>query len=191
MLIPHQTTEERNRALTTPDGLWIRTCYEPELAPAYAEMSRSRLLEPWDAVLLLNNEDLDNVGDDWAKIFLRMPHIPDIDDSGIYHPDDDIVRMEIDYDPPNDVAFLPLYDADFKTKCVHFLLDKEALQRKMLRLIWLDEHGECVWWNWMELDSTQDFEGLRNGLGFGFNKFIEFADGDPRYLEKGVLASYG
>ena len=92
VLIPHQTTEERNRALTLPDCLWIRTCYEPNLTSAFADMIRFMVAPR--ASFLIDNQTLYDVDDDWSKVLLRMPHIPDVE---MYYADPDIVDYQLEY----------------------------------------------------------------------------------------------
>jgi hypothetical protein len=107
-----------------------------------------------------------------------MPHLPDVD---IYYSDQDIVVSEADYEPPEDDALLPLYNANFTMKCVHLLLDKEALQRKMLKVLWLDRHGMVVWWNWMAPSDVQEI---------GLNRILELAEVNLISREKGVVVPY-
>lgn len=186
ILTPHQTIEERNRALTVPHCLWIRTCYDPNLTSAFADMTRF-MVAPKE-YSLIDNQGLYNVGNDWSKVFLRMPHIPDVE---TYYADPDVLDYEVEeYEPPEEVDLQPLYDADLKMKSVHFLLDKEALQRQLLKVLWLDRHGKLVWWNWMAPSNVQTFEGLWNGLGIGLGRIMEMAEEDAQYCEKGVIVPY-
>jgi hypothetical protein len=92
---------------------------------------------------LIDNQALYDVGNDWSKVFLRMPHIPDVE---TYYADPDVLDYEVEeYEPPEEVDLQPLYDADLKMKSVHFVLDKEALRRQLLKVLWLDRHGKLVW----------------------------------------------
>jgi hypothetical protein len=84
----------------------------------------------------------------------------------------------------------PLYNADLQMKCVHFLLDKEALQRRLLKVLWLDGHGKLVWWNWMAPSNVQTFDGLLNGLGIGLGRIMEMAEEDAKYRKKGSVVPY-
>jgi hypothetical protein len=85
---------------STNDRLWVRTCYEPNIALAYAEIARDRLLYAYNACLLIYNKVLYDVGNDWTEILPSMPYIPDVD---VYYSDPTIVRPEIDSEPPEDV----------------------------------------------------------------------------------------
>jgi hypothetical protein len=61
--------------------------------------------------VLVNNQTLYDVGDDWFKILLRMAYIPDKE---IYFEDPDVLRYEMDYEveyePPEEVDLQPLYN---------------------------------------------------------------------------------
>lgn len=54
-----------------------------------------------NAEFLVDNQTLYNVGDDWFKILLRMPYIPDVE---IYYTDPDVVGQEVEYEPPEEIV---------------------------------------------------------------------------------------
>ena len=77
-----------------------------------------------------------------------------------------------------------------KEKLVIYLLDNEALQRKMLKVCWFDLGGNSVWWNWMSPSDTQDLEGHLFGLGHRLDYVLEMSDSDPAICEEGALIQF-
>lgn len=142
-------------------------------------------MDSHDARRVLDNEMLyGNLGGDLTKLFLRMPQLADTVAYCGYPETED---LPLDSELPADGSMIPLYNAVMKERLVIYLLDKEALQKKMIKLIWFDLGGNCVWWNWITLSDTQDFEGHLFGLGHRLDFIFELSDGDPSLLEAGAL----
>lgn len=186
VLVPYQTVDERNRALCVMDCLWLRTCYEPSLAEAYKEMTQHIQIYPNEPSPILNDENLYNFNEDWSKIFLRMPQLPDV---VAYCGNPELEDKDIVDEMPEDEALLPAWDAEGKWRSVHYLLDREAQQKKLAKVIWLDLHGNCIWWNWMIPTGSENFEARWHGLGKGFAQVRELCETHPEYREKGALLS--
>jgi hypothetical protein len=191
VLAPFQTIRERNVseyiANNSHDPVWLRTCYKSELVPAYEEIVADFDDGVCDARLLLDDETLyGQVGDDWAQALLRLPLIPD---THIYEDDVDGEEGLFDLSPPDEDLMLPLYDAALKEKSVMYLLDEEALREKVVKVLWLDVHGNCVWRNTIRPDEVTSFEA-RPRTGGTLWEFLERSYNDPTLFELGALIEY-
>jgi hypothetical protein len=128
--------------------VWIRTCYATDLQAAYDEIIEAGLREDEnpDGLLVLDNEDLyGSYEEDWTKVFLRLPMLPD----AVYYSEDDPKKDEPTdtRDPPSDEAYLPLRNASTQDKQVVYVVDEQALRTNLVKLIYLDTHGNAVWHN--------------------------------------------
>lgn len=141
-------------------------------------------MDIFEASSVLDDKNLYNFEEDWSKILLRMPQLPDVVPYCNYPEDEDKDFMD---DKPEDEALLPIWKAELKWRSVHYILDREAQEKRLLKVIWLDLQGNCVWWNWMTPIGTQNFEALRHGLGKGFSQVMDLAIDFPQYREKGAL----
>jgi hypothetical protein len=135
--------------------------------------------------IVLDDESLYcRYGDDWTKVFLRLPQLPD---TVIYyndgHPENDETQLPIS--PPNDEASLPLYNAVMKCKSFHYLVDEEALQEKLVKVHFLDIHGHSVWYNRIRPEHIQDFEA--GPCGGHLSGHLETCEDEPSLLQPGTL----
>jgi hypothetical protein len=169
VLVPHQTTAERNIAVHTEPCIWVRTCYEPSLALAFEEMTHEIRNDAYEYYCLFDDPALyGSVGPDLVGLYLRMPQLPDtVGYSG--YPEDEDVPLELDPPEPGEEHKSRLHDAVFKARDIMYLLDEEALRKKMLKVVWTDLGGKPVWWNWLSPTATQGFEGHYYGLGHGLH----------------------
>ena len=110
-------------------------------------------MDAYNAHRVLDNEaHYGHLGGDLSKLFLRMPQLPDtVAYCGVPKTED----LPVDIELPEDESMEPLYRAVMKEKLVVYLLDKEALQKKMLKVKWFDSEDSCVWWNWMQPSETE------------------------------------
>ena len=86
MLVTHQTAHEWNISLVSCAGwqaVWLRTCYDPDLAEKYEEMKRESAVPGWG---FSGNKVLDDPsrydfddssGDPWRQVLVRVPGITD------------------------------------------------------------------------------------------------------------------
>jgi hypothetical protein len=149
-------------------------------------MTSHKRIDSYDLIDILDDENLYNFEEDWTRFLLRMPQLPDV---VAYCGNPELEDRDIVEDPPENEALLPAWDADLKWRSVHYLLDREALQKKLLKVIWLDLHGNCIWWNWMVPLGSENFEARWHGLGKGFMQVTELYETHPEYREKGALLS--
>ena len=98
----------------------------------------------------LDDEALYNFGSDWSKILFRLPELCDTqqlleEESLVYLPEE----IEGGEEERASVAVVTRL----------FLVDEEALRERLLKVLWLDAHGFCVWWNKLELVDLENFHG--------------------------------
>jgi hypothetical protein len=196
VLAPHQTIKERNLlnhvSSHLHDPFWIRTCYAPELQAAWEEILEEGLAE-WkdlDELLVLNDENLyGGYGSDWTKIFLRLPMLPDAE---LYYPDRVKVDEEKSYlEPPKDEKLMPIFKASLADKQVVYLVDEEALKKKLVKLIHLDLRGQVVWHNTIVPENIWVFEANYYRGGMLSEIMMRFGgDDDGLILEPGTLLPY-
>jgi hypothetical protein len=187
VLAPCQTVAERNIATHTEPCIWLRTCYEPSLAPVFEEMTKDIRNDAWECYRLFENEALyGGIGPDLVGLYLRMPHLPDTVGYCGY-PETEDLPISLDLDRPEEESKWPLYDAVLKVRGIMYLMDKEAFRKKMLKLVWVDLSGNPVWWNWLPPSSTRDFEGHYYGLGHALHWLLEKGSGSSHYDEEGAV----
>jgi hypothetical protein len=163
VLAPHQTFKERNLsqhvASRLNQPLWIRTCYDPDLQAVYEQMIEAGLRdsENPDRLLVLDNEELyGGFGEDWAKVFLRLPLIPDA--VAYLGGDPEQEDVPLDVEQPDEETHLPLFRALLRDKQAVFLVDEQALRTNLVKILYLDIHGQAVWQNTIEPEEIEYFE---------------------------------
>jgi hypothetical protein len=167
-----------------PYPVWIRTCYAVELDAAYRDMFEFGQTDFGPEIVLDNESLYGQFRQDWAKVFLRLPQLPD---TIVYYnderPENDETQLAIS--PPNNEAQLLLYNAVMKCKSVHYLFDEEALQEKLVKVHFLDIHGQSVWYNKIRPEQIQDFEA--HPSGGHLSAHLETCGDDPSLLQPGAL----
>lgn len=165
MLATHQTAHERNISLVSCDGcqtVWLRTYYDPGLAEKYELMKWESEVPGWG----VSGEDKilddpsrydfdDGSGDSWRRVLICMPGITDFrgvfdldgDGSNIQYisgqDDEEVVarRQEIEE------KWRDLSLAQLRIQVGVYLLDREAIESGLIKILWLDEHGQIAWEN--------------------------------------------
>jgi hypothetical protein len=188
VLVPHQTLQERNFGHDPHVGTratWLRTCYAPELDKSYEDM----LGETCDTVVYpehtLDDADLYDLEEKWDRVLNRIPTLCDV----YFNEGQHEWFLSHDPPPPSDPTF-GLWDAALREVAMVYLIDRQALLEKLITVMWLDCHGECVWWYRIKADYDQlmSFTGRLARTG-GLMAFLEFAD--PGMVGEGVLEKGG
>jgi hypothetical protein len=97
-----------------------------------------------------------------------MPQLPDtVGYSG--YPEDEDVPLKLNPLELGEEHKARLHHAVLKARGIMYLLDKEALKKKMLKVVWMDLSGKPMWWNWLSPTAMQGFEGHYYGLGHGLH----------------------
>lgn len=181
VLKPFQTAHERNTAVQQVEAFCLRTCYAPEFAETAANLMYG--MEDLSSTEVLDNEALYDIGEDWGRIIRRIPSMCDKDLLQVRDPLDTNL-----YEPPTDESKKLLWDAGMAEVVRVYLIDKQTLQEKRLTVMWLDCHGECVWWNKIDRDNLLELSGdLSDG-----RSILEWSwsGGDGSQLEKGSLIDW-
>jgi hypothetical protein len=137
-LKPFQTAQERNLMITS--CIWLRTCYDLDLESAYQDTFYNVALATLDEGLVFDDADLYNYGASWQRIFERIPSLCDYQLGGRI--------IDTDYESLDEDSKIKAWVQDavkVRTTFI-FLVDRQALLEGLITVLWLDCHGECVWW---------------------------------------------
>ncbi|KAF3062406.1 hypothetical protein GL218_02918 [Daldinia childiae] len=148
----------------TPDILSYKaTDIYPEcIAETYADWCKEdleHLLGHWSQIL--DDETLyASCADDWSRVLLRVPAIADTI-RYTYETDDIVQEDEEDFDRPGpgEEFKMGLYEAGRQEKTMLFLVDEQALRAGLVKILWLDIHGKCVWENRLGPHNLLEFRG--------------------------------
>ncbi|KAF7176521.1 hypothetical protein CNMCM7691_002839 [Aspergillus felis] len=179
VLATHQTLHERNISLVSSDGLqtvWLRTCYNPDLTSKYEEL-KQRSVPGWrgSGNKILDDPtryDFDDGSEDsWRRVLVRVPGITDF--HGLIDMDGDGSNMQYKSGQNDEFrvaqaeesaeVWRDLALAELKIQAGLYLLDREAIESGLIKILWLDEHGNIAWHNRLD-PSTSDLEGLMMAL---------------------------
>jgi hypothetical protein len=188
ILQPHQTIDERNLNVLGDRTIWLRTCYAPELDDIYQDMAQGVAGHIVDPNAFLDDAALYDLEDAWDKVLLRLPALCDRDKWNTL--DECPSAWNHDEDRPRETHHsFPLYDAGFREVVMVYLLDRQALQEKLITILWLDNFGECVWWYRVSPhgDTLQSLTGWMFETG-GLMGMMEMADGEEEGKENGMYA---
>lgn len=160
---------------------WLRTCYNPDLEEIYYELA-GEADAPGEGID--GNRALDDKTryefEDWRDIYLRVPNILDFgkisygasetsyDGLSPYYCsglNDKEMIQDVENEEDEDVK--QLLRADLRIQSIVYLLDREALEKKLVKMLWIDEHGEVVWDNWVD-PYRNSFSGFTGALMDGF-----------------------
>jgi hypothetical protein len=193
VLATHQTVHERNFSLVSSDGwqtVWLRACYDPDLASKYEEMKQSSGVPSWgvpeDKILddpaRYNFED--GSEDSWRRVLVRVPGITDF--GGIIDMDGDGGNMQyrsgqnseylVRHADESEEEWRDVIRAQLKFQAGLYLLDREAIESGLIKILWLDEHGNIAWDNRLD-PFTSDLEGLAGAL-LGATSLVELTNYD-------------
>ncbi|KAJ6125194.1 hypothetical protein N7471_012511 [Penicillium samsonianum] len=168
--------------------VWLRICYDPTLVEKYEEMKKSAWVPgggvPGDCIL--DDEMLyafeDGTPDSWRKVLVRMPGITDFqgardysgDDSDIQYSsgqNDEVILAEIEEEEDEDTKFLSKLSVQVQTTV--YLLDREAITTGLIKVLWVNEHGQTLWENRVEASTLtglsmaqEDSCGLAEIVGY-------------------------
>lgn len=165
-LRPIQTAQERNaclrRHVASEHPVWLRACYAAALAPAYRDLlARCEVGDPYsvDDVCVFDDAGLyDAAGDGGEeaaaleRLLLRAPMLADVVQ---YRSDADVQRSraleEEELEDLGDLepGMVELEEASRRAQWLLYLVDEEVLSdgRDLVKMMWMDVHGRCVWRN--------------------------------------------
>jgi hypothetical protein len=180
VLATHQAVHERNISLVSSEGLqtvWLRTCYDPDLASKYEELKQRSVVPGWQGWgdKILDDParyDFDDGGEDsWRRVLVRVPGITDF--HGLIDMDGDGSNMQyksgqndeemVAQAEESEEVWRDLALAELKIQAGLYLLDREAIESGLIKILWLDEHGNIAWHNRLD-PSTSDLDGFMMAL---------------------------
>lgn len=180
MLATHQTAHERNISLVSCEGwqtVWLRTCYDPDLAGKYEEMKQKSEVPGWGVSgdKILDDPSRYNFDDDsrdsWRRVLVRVPGLTDF--RGIFDMDGDGSNLQYisgqnDEDmvagaQESEEKWRDLSLAQLRIQAGLYLLDREAIESGLIKILWLDEHGQIAWENRLD-PFTSDLDRLTGTL---------------------------
>jgi hypothetical protein len=187
-----QTIHERNacveRNVADEHPVWLRTCYDPALEERYQELrDECEAYEPYsvddadvfeDASLYADlpvTEVQDISGSDQRvggvqALLLRAPGLTDVD---MFYTVEDAQRAaDLDNEDEDDLdelspEQLAVELVSKKAKWLIYVVDEEVLRddRGLVKIMWMDQHGQCVWENKIEPNVMASFRGALSGGG--------------------------
>ncbi|KAB8239615.1 uncharacterized protein BDW43DRAFT_296001 [Aspergillus alliaceus] len=179
VLATHQRAHERNISQVSCSGLqtvWLRTCYDPDLASKYEELKRRSGIP---GLGVSGNKFLDNPTrydfddgseDSWRLVLIRVPEITEFYEIIDMYGDGSYMQYKSGQNDEYQVTqaegeevWLDLALAELKVQAGLYLLDREAIVSGLIKIIWIDEHGNMVRNNRLD-PSISDLEGLTMAL---------------------------
>ncbi|KAJ5802086.1 uncharacterized protein N7503_004536 [Penicillium pulvis] len=173
----HQSNYERNICANLDTGIqkiWLRTCYDEDLNEEYENMRA----DGEDGITLFRCLDDSNRYafddgslDHWRQVLVRVPGITDFRGVGYdgdvltYHSgkNDEEMRAQCAEIEDEESRGLALTELEFQV--VVCLLDREAIETGLIKILWLDEHGSSAWENRVEPSSLNSLSGaFMNGI---------------------------
>ena len=174
--MPFQTIQERKVHPSLGDPVWLRTCYKPELDEAYEELvDEAELVDGYaltDNPYILDNSSLYDSGSDWMKILSKIPSLCDFI-SGSVSEDYDV--WDEHEAGEREMSELERISCRFYT--VVYVVDEEAIKEHLVKIMWLDSHGNCLWDNKMKPDGLTGMHGALSGGG-SLYEMVEEGGGD-------------
>ena len=193
VLAPHQAIHERNISDEAGSGhlspIWLRTCYDSELASVHDKWIYDLEDSMGHWALILDDEALyAPFAADWSSVLYRVPAIAD-SVRYIFEDDGNLYDRAKFYDPPGkgEEYKIPWYEAMIKETTMLLLIDEEALREKLVKLLWLDIHGNCVWDNRLRADRMLEFRGKMFAIGGSLDALYENFPDDPKVYERGFI----
>ncbi|KAJ5991313.1 hypothetical protein N7522_011520 [Penicillium canescens] len=171
----NQTIHERNTSLGTSMGIqiiWLRTCYDRTLTAKYNTLKRAAGAGISDCMTkVLDDATRYNFEESWRRILICIPGLTDLygivdmdgDGSNLQYKSgqDDIELVAQVEGEDEDCRELSL--VELRIQAGIYLLDKEAIESGFIKVVWIDEHGDCVWDNRLD-PVVSDVEGLAGAL---------------------------
>ena len=140
-------------------------------------------------LLVLDDEALYNNSDeDWARVFLRLPLLPDA--LPYYGGDAEKDEISMEKFRLEEESYMPLFNASLKDKQAIYLIDEQALRESLVKILYLDVHGNAVWNNKISPEGLEVFEAFYT-KGSTLARIHEKCDlGEPSLLQPGALLEY-
>ncbi|KPM43206.1 hypothetical protein AK830_g3332 [Neonectria ditissima] len=178
VLKPHQTIQERHvcthlNGPSTP--VWVRVCYDLALEDQYRKLRDGSAFEYGGAVAgeiyILEDASLYDAGPDYDRdrildmIMTRMPSLSE------GYPTPEVIReKERQLTGEEDLSKLNI--ASISAEVLIYVLDAEAIQENLVKLMWIDCYGKSRWNNKMRPEMMEPMRGMFLG-GFSLEEAVE------------------
>ncbi|KAJ5786590.1 uncharacterized protein N7503_011802 [Penicillium pulvis] len=188
IFVDNQTMHERNMTIANTEGLqtvWLRTCYDPRFEAKYQSLFEASGANVTSYIRVLDDStryDFDTRDKDfWRQVLIRMPGITDFsgltdengDGSDLYYKsgqnDEDLIERAEEL---SDLAL-----AELQMQAGIYLLDEDSIKSGVIRILWLDEHGNVAWESKFD-PLTFDLEELANAISQRPISLVESTDAD-------------
>ncbi|KAJ5681002.1 hypothetical protein N7536_012141 [Penicillium majusculum] len=169
ILTTNQSIHERNICANEESRIqtvWLRTCYDEDLSEKYKEMNAEGEIDAEIGPNRYLDDSSRYAFDDgtphhWRQVLVRVPGITDFmgidDERGVLKyrscKNDDEIRAQYEELDNEEERTLALKELEFQL--VVYLLDREAIMTGLIRMLWLDEHGNSAWENRVEPSTTE------------------------------------
>jgi hypothetical protein len=144
----------------TEDPVWLRTCYDIDLEEAYQELREGADLSEGyglsNIASELDDSSLYNFAADWKRVLIRLPEFCDYCAGSV---SEDYDEWEEFVEGNSEMGELEKISR--RISSVVYVVDEEAIRERLVKVMWLDYHGNCVWDN---KSKPEDLESLRAGL---------------------------
>lgn len=176
-----------DRELAPEYGIWLRTCYSPESDAAFALLESD--LTRFEPALVLDDASQYNFGEDWQRIFQRMPQLVHngvsaqtysenkqaaLQEALDGEEEDRAQAAESGYDPDEDATPWGDLSEEYQWTCVtgYLLIVDEAtlssgdgpeygsLDFGTILAVWYDDRGREVRWTREQLGNVVQKSGL-------------------------------
>lgn len=179
---------ERNMTTANTEGLqtvWLRTFYDPRFEAKYQSLLEASGANVLSYIRVLDDStryDFDTRDKDfWRQVLIRMPGITDF--SGLNDENGD--GSDLYYNSgQNDKHYFEGAEAagdiglaELKVQAGIYLLDEGSIKSGVIRVLWLDEHGNVVWESKLN-PLTCDLEELSNAISRQPISLVECSDVD-------------
>ncbi|KAJ5912585.1 hypothetical protein N7504_001468 [Penicillium tannophilum] len=174
IFITNQTNHERNMTIVSTKGLqtvWLRTCYDPRFEAKYQSLLKASGADVLSYIKVLDDStryDFETRDKDfWRQVLTRMPGITDF--SGLRYTNGGGADLYYRSGQNDDWLVYGAQEegdlalAELKTQAGIYLLDKDSIKSGVIRVLWLDEHGNVAWKSKLN-PLTCDLEELANAI---------------------------
>jgi hypothetical protein len=148
----------------TSDPIWLRTCYDADFEPRYEELAEGAELFDWggvDRAQVLDDPKLYawDGPDELTNILNRIPGMCDSIQSNIEGDYEDYEDLIAQSDAPPRDGILEVERASDHVVTLLYVINREAIKEQLVKIMWLDAHGNVVWRNRITPCSIRLFRG--------------------------------
>lgn len=163
--------------------VWLRTCYSSDLDEVYEELAaRSELYDGYgiDSRMVLDDSSIYNFSLDWSKILTRIPMLCDFIQGSVLEDCEVWEQHETGEGEQSE-----LERASVHAHTLVYVVDEEAIKERVVKLMWLDSHGNRVWDNKMNPESLSSLQGALAG-SVSLYEEVEEGGGDVESPRRGA-----